>query len=321
MGKRLEYNATLVEKRDLTPTLAIFRILPDRVPPAEATWFVGGQYVTLGLNTEGDAGPPCVRRAYSIASEPEERRWMEFYIRRVEKPESPAPLTHMLWVLEKGARLYVGDKVTGRFTLGHTVGDDDRRLKIFVAAGTGLAPFVSILKSSLVRGERDGVLREFVVLHGASREQDLGYREDLETVFRDVRRRYFPTVSRPEESPGWRGDRGRVETFFDGERLQDLERRLGLERGRLTPGNAVIYVCGLRGTISETVCRLVRRGFLPDDRKLRRLLEVPPDAPPSIFFEQYDTQPIIDPTEEALLERMRTCVQHAAGDRSVQQGR
>jgi ferredoxin--NADP+ reductase len=308
MAKPVEYNATLVERRDLSPTLAIFRIRPDAVPPPGDSWFQGGQYVSLGLNygKEGEIEP--VRRAYSIASEPEERRWLEFYIRRVERPESRAPFTHMLWDLPVGARLHVGPKVTGRFTLGHTVGEDDPRLKVFVAAGTGLAPFVSILRSQLARGRESRVGREFVVLHGASRVEDLGYRDDLERVFRDVRRRYFPTISRPGEEPEWTGDIGRVETFFDGERLRDLEGRIGLEPNRLTPGSAVIYVCGLRGTIAETVCRLVQRGFLPDDPKLRRILEVPEEAPPSIFFEQYDTDPILDPTETALIERMKTCV-------------
>jgi ferredoxin--NADP+ reductase len=305
MPKVLEYNATLVERIDLTPSLALFRVLPDDMPPPEKRWFEGGQYVTLGLNGELDGEPTSVQRAYSIASEPEERRWLEFYIRLVGKPESRLPLTHMLWKMKEKDRIYIGKKIVGHFTLGKTIGDDDSRLKIFVAAGTGLAPFVSIIKSFLAQEKYDVVQKDFVVLHGASYAHDLGYKEDLELVFEDVKKRYLPTVSRPGENAEWSGDVGRVETFFDDEKLDALEARIGLGPGKLTSDRAVVYICGLRGTIAETVTRLVRRGFVPDDRKLRRLLDIPKDTPASLFFEQYDTTPIIDPTEEKLVERLK----------------
>lgn len=305
MAKVLEYNATLVERIDLTPSLALFRVLPDKVPPPDEPWFEGGQYVTLGLNGELDGKATSVQRAYSIASEPEERRWLEFYIRLVGRPESRMPLTHMLWEMKEGDRIYVGKKVVGHFTLGHTVGPDDPRLKIFVAAGTGLAPFVSIIKSFLAQEKFEEVQKDFVVLHGASYAHDLGYKEDLELVFEDVKKRYLPTVSRPGENQAWSGDVGRVETFFDDEKLDLLEERIGFGPGELTAERAVVYICGLRGTIAETVTRLIKRGFVPDDRKLRRLLEIPKETEASLFFEQYDTTPIIDPTEEKLVESLK----------------
>lgn len=305
MPKILEYNATVVDRIDLTPSLALFRVLPDNLPAPGDPWFEGGQYVTLGLNGELDGKPASVQRAYSIASEPEERRWLEFYIRRVSTPESRMPLTHLMWNLKAGDRIYMGKKIVGHFTLEHTIGHDDARLKLFVAAGTGLAPFVSILKSYLAQGKSDRVLSDFAVLHGASHAHDLGYRDDLERVFRETKRRYLPTVSRPGDNPDWGGDVGRVETFFDDEKLDVLEGRIGFRPGELTAERAVVFICGLRGTIAETVCRLIRRGFVPDDRKIRRVLDIPKEVPASMFFEQYDTTPIIDPTEATLIEKLK----------------
>ncbi len=90
-------NATLVERIELDPTLIIFRIRPDAVPPSGEPWFLPGPYVTIGA-----AG---VQRAYSIASEPGERRWLEFYIRFAREPETVSPLTHMLWTMPVGTRV------------------------------------------------------------------------------------------------------------------------------------------------------------------------------------------------------------------------
>jgi len=41
-------NATLVDRIELDPTLVVFRILPDAVPPPGEAWFLPGQYVTIG---------------------------------------------------------------------------------------------------------------------------------------------------------------------------------------------------------------------------------------------------------------------------------
>ena len=283
MATALTGNATLVERIDLAPTLAIFRIRPDDVPPDGAPWFVPGQYVTLG---EGD-----VQRAYSIASDPGDRRWLEFYIRYARAPETETPFTHVLWPLPVGSRLHVGTKIVGRFTLERTVGAADTRLKLFVAAGTGIAPFMSMVRKA--RREA-GALSRMVLLHGVSHPHELAYRDELDDA-RAGGLRYVPAISRPREHPEWTGFTGRVESVFD---------RLALE-GPLDPGSAVVYVCGFQGTIAESVRRLLSLGFVPEDRKLRRMLGIPDTSKPSLFFEQYDLEPVFDAKDEALVASLR----------------
>ncbi len=311
--KKFAYNATLVLREDLSDTLTIFRIQPDgdtdasgnRGPPVPE--FVAGQYAVLGAYNEDEPEKGLVRRAYSIASPPEERHWLEFYIRFVDLPTSDNPLTHLLWKMQVGARLWLGPKITGRFTLAHTVGEEDPRQKIFVAAGTGLAPFVSILKNVMqqkVAGDGSQA-SNFILLHGASHPHDLGYKEDLEEVLNLVRQKYFPTISRPQLHPDWQGDTGRVETFFDAEKLEDLERRLGFEAGHIAPERCVAYICGLQGTIANTLIALFRRGFIPNDRRIRAALGLPKDVVPSLFFEQYDSIPILDLSNAAFIQRLR----------------
>ena len=118
--KPLVYNATLTKRIDLTSALTLFQVQPD-APPAERPWFEPGQYCVLGMNNETRPEVGSVRRSMSIASAPEDDGPIEFYIRFVSKPESENPLTHLLWTLKDGDRLYMRPVAAG-VTVKDTVG-------------------------------------------------------------------------------------------------------------------------------------------------------------------------------------------------------
>ncbi|MBC7974728.1 MAG: hypothetical protein H7138_07045 [Myxococcales bacterium] len=311
MAKPLEYNATLTERVDVTDALTLFRITPDQ-PPAQRPWFVPGQYCVLGLNNAEKPELGSVRRSMSIASAPEDDGPTEFYVRWVAKPESENPLTHLLWKLKAGDRVYMRAVAAGVFTVKDTIGLEDPRIRVMVAAGTGSAPFVSMVRSEL-RRDPNADLSKWVLLHGASYPADLGYREELAQMIERNGLKYWGTVSRPTEAPNWRGDTGRVEAFFDGARLADFEQRLGLPRGGFNPKNVVIFICGLTGTITGTVIPLIDRGFVPDFKRIREALGVPADAKDSVFYEQYDTEPVINIKDPSVVEPLRARMQAALG--------
>jgi len=310
--KPLTYNATLSQRIDLTDALAIFRITPDAPPERDGhgAWFTAGQYCVIGLNNEAKPELGSVRRSMSIASAPEDQGPIEFYIRWVAKPESENPLKHLLWKVRDNDRVYLRPVPAGVFTVKDTIGDDDPRLRIMVAAGTGSAPFVSMIRSELRRNPRAD-LSKYVLLHGASYDKDLGYREELEPLTRTHGLRYYGTVSRPKECPGWSGDAGRVESFFDPARLADLEKRLGMGAGDFTPKTAAIFICGLQGTIGTTITNLVPRGFVPDQKRVREALGVPSERPANLFFEQYDTEPVIDIKNPEVVAPLRAEMERA----------
>jgi len=280
-------NATLVERIEIDPTLLILRIRPDAIPASGEPWFLAGQYVSIGVGE--------VQRAYSIASEPEERRWIEFYIRFAREPATESPLTHRLWKLPIGSRVHIGEKIVGRFTLERTVGAGDPRDRLLVAAGTGLAPFVSMVRHAR-RSANAAMLARLVVCHGVSHPHELAYRDELTDAASQAGVRYFPTVSRPAEHPEWSGLTGRVETLLDEGRVSAVT---------LRPDRTIVYVCGFKDTIASSVMRLLGRGFVPEDRRLRRMIGVADDAKPSLFFEQYDVEPIFDPSDEASIAALR----------------
>lgn len=311
MPAALDYNATLVEREDLSDALAIFKVKPDE-PVSGRGWFVPGQYMVLGLNNEAKPELGSVRRPMSIASSPQQTDTIDFYIRYVAHPESDNPLTHLLWAAKSGDRIYARVRPTGHFTVRHCVGESDDRLKVFVAAGTGLAPFLSQVESEVALDP--GVsLAGSAILHGASYPNELGYRERLEQLARDNWLRYLPTISRPKQAPQWSGDSGRVEDFFRPQRLEALEAALGLDAGQFCPERVAVFICGLNGTIATTIERLLPRGFVPDNRRFRKALELAEDTPASVFFEQYDSTPIVDVRNEDEVRRLRGLYTATAG--------
>lgn len=306
MVRPLQYNATVVGRTDLTDTLATFLIQPDQ--PRQRPWFTAGQYCVLGLNNIENPSLGSVRRAMSIASAPEADGPLEFYVRYVVRATSENPLTHLLWKLEPGGRIHLGAKAAGAFTIDDTVGAHDPRRRVLVAAGTGAAPFLSMIRSEVCRNPRAD-LSKWVLLHGASYPTELGYRDELLARSAAHGLTYYGTVSRPSEVTDWTGDTGRVESFFDAVRLPELERRLGLTTNGFTPDNAVVLVCGLTATIRGVLVRLIDRAFIPHAKVIRDALGIPPDASASLFYELYDATPVIDVDSPAVIEPLRARMQ------------
>ncbi len=295
--KQLEYNASVTYVDLLTPTLGIFRVVPDEPAPS----FIPGQYAILGLNHEEKGG---VMRPYSIASAPyQHSEYLEFYVRYVNEPTSDNPLTHLLFNVKEGDRIFMRPKLQGHFTEEKCMGNDDKRLRILVAAGTGLAPFTSM---AFEHHHNHGNCDPYAIIHGASYPVDLGYKDILEEMMnKGEHSRYISTVSRPGEAQDWNGFTGRVESHFSPEKIEQLEVKLGLGQGGLNPENTTVMICGLQGTIANTIMDLFFRGFVPGDRRMRRALGVPADMPGSVFFEQYDSTPIIDINDAEIVKTLR----------------
>jgi ferredoxin--NADP+ reductase len=230
------FNATLTERIDLTDVVARFVVEPDDGPDP----FEPGQYMTLGL-LDGDM---LLQRPYSTASPKGASRHHEFLIRRVPG----GTLTPLLWTVPVGGRVRIG-RPKGQFVL--TPGDE--RTLLFVATGTGLAPFMSMLRT-LLESPRPP---RAVVVHGVSHQGELGYRDRLEHWEREGRPvTYRPSVSRPDDpsNAGWKGLVGRVPEILDE----------ACDARGLTPGATVAYLCGNPEMIASSQQILRGRGFGPE---------------------------------------------------------
>jgi NAD(P)H-flavin reductase len=229
------YNGRLSRWEEIAEGLVIVGVEALETPFA----FEPGQYATLGLL--GPAGK-LVQRPMSISSSADDLSEYEFFIRLVDGGD----FTPLLW------QRALGDPINIKGAKGRFLLQEDGRTCLFVASGTGLAPFMSMLDTLRARGET----RDTVLLHGVSYEHDLAWREELEGLANGgaFPLRYVPTISRPQANPGWDGLIGRVEAVVAG-RLDTLG---------LTPDNATIYLCGNPDMI-ESVAELAEsRGFPPD---------------------------------------------------------
>ena len=229
------YNGRLSRWEEVAPGLVIVGVEINEEPFA----FEPGQYATLGLmGAEGK----LIQRPMSVSSSADRLDEYEFFIRLVEG----GAFTTLLWERTLGDPINIkGPK--GKFLLQ----PDDRRC-VFVASGTGLAPFMSMLDTLRDRGHT----RDVVLMHGASYDYDLAWRDELEGLENGsgFPLRYVPTVSRPDACPEWAGWRGRVEAIVEGQ----------LEEHGLTPDTATLYVCGNPEMITTVEEIALGRGFPPE---------------------------------------------------------
>jgi ferredoxin--NADP+ reductase len=253
------YNATVTGREEINPQLLILRVQPDQ-PLFD---FAPGQFAVLGLlgreprlpeaaaeETAPDADK-LIRRAYSIASSSVERRYIEFYLTLITSGQ----LTPRLFALRHGSRLFLGPKASGVFTLDRVA---PGKAAILIATGTGLAPYVSMLRTLLVNDTQ----RRYVILHGARYSWDLGYRGELESLARlRPNFTYLPSITRPEEDPHFRGHTGRIQTLLES---GIVERESGVP---FDPAQADVFLCGNPDMVTTAKAWLAARGFRPDHGK------------------------------------------------------
>jgi ferredoxin--NADP+ reductase len=292
-----EYNATVIGRVEVAPGLVSMRIAPDKLPFE----FKPGQYVALGLKAteprveeadadgpsvvagEGSAGTPesqsaveaqataaaraaadpdrMIRRAYCIVSESRADEYLEFYLTLILSGE----LTPRLFNLRIRDRLYVGPKAEGVFTLDRAQG----KHILMIGTGTGLAPYMSMLRNELAM-RVDGHLgvralvqcngsRHFVMVHGARYSWDLGYRSELTGLARHCANfHYLPAITRPHEDTTWRGRSGYLQNVIAS---GAIEKEVGMT---VTPENFDILLCGNPGMIETVIGWAEARGFTRD---------------------------------------------------------
>jgi len=249
----VEYNSVITQIVQVSPIMKIIRVKPEgwELPKFEA-----GQFVALGLQ---DDVPRCeeateefkepkpgkmIRRAYSIASS-SAQDFVEFYITLVHS----GSLTPRLFTLKIGDKIYMTPKPTGMFTLDMV--DADKNI-ILIATGTGVAPYMSMLRSNALK--RQG---NIMVIQGASNSWDLGYSSELQllaTMFDNFS--YYPTITEPEKEPaGWAGDTRWIEEIWE----DDVVKKTF--DFNPTVDNTHVFLCGNPNMIKSMQEILVRDGF------------------------------------------------------------
>ena len=155
--------------------------------------FKSGHFTMIGIENEGRP----LLRAYSIVSASYEEE-LEFF--SIKVPDGP--LTSKLQNVKIGDEVFVNDKSTGTLTLDNVL--PGKNLYLF-STGTGLAPFISIIKDPEVYEKFDKI----ILTHGVRKINELAYRDlvtdslpNNEYFGEEVRNKliYYPMVTREEYS-------------------------------------------------------------------------------------------------------------------------
>ena len=153
---------------------------------------------------------------------------VEFYITLVRS----GALTPRLFELGIGDKIWMGKKAVGMFTLDEI---DDSQNIVMVATGTGLAPYMSMLRSNVL--SRKG---NIMVVHGAANSWDLGYSSELELLQSMFPNFYYhPTITEPaKENIEWKGDTRFIQNIW--------ESGIATEKWGMKPGpeNTHVFLCG-----------------------------------------------------------------------------
>ena len=206
--------------------------------------FENGQFVMLGLEIDGKP----LLRAYSVASANYEDH-LEFLSIKV----ADGPLTSRLAHLQVGDSVLVGRKPTGTLLLENL---RPGRTLYLLATGTGLAPFMSLIKDPLAYERFDRV----VLTHTVRLVGELAYvnhiRHELpghEFLGGDIAAKlsYYPSVTREEFAT-----RGRITSLIESGRIF-----ADLDLPALDPQHDRVMICGSTAMLSDIEQLLVARGF------------------------------------------------------------
>jgi ferredoxin-NADP reductase len=205
--------------------------------------FVAGQW--LSFKTHKPDGEE-ITRAYSIASPPGDDNRFALCLNRVQDGFMSNFLCDM----------NVGDEISSQGPFGDFILRPPLRDTAFIATGTGIAPFRSMLHWLLADPVRHQD-KQLWLLFGNRTEADIYYHQEfLDLAARHTNFHYLPTLSRG--APEWRGLRGYVQEHVP----EIVEGRSGMHA----------YICGLDKMIKANRALLKGLGW---DRK-------------SILYEKYD---------------------------------
>jgi ferredoxin--NADP+ reductase len=206
--------------------------------------FENGHFVMMGLLIEGKP----LMRAYSIASANHEE-FLEFLSIKVAQ----GPLTSRLRHLKAGDEVLVSHKPTGTLLL-HDL-KPGKRLYL-LSSGTGLAPFMSIIKDP----ETYERFTRVILVHGVRYRSELAYRDFIEWELthheylgEKVRNQlvYFPTVTRERFRY-----QGRVTSLIETGKLFSH-----IDMPVLDPADDRVMICGSPAMLSDLSAMLDARGF------------------------------------------------------------
>lgn len=209
--------------------------------------FQPGQFARIGI-ASGSGG--TIWRPYSMVSANYDEH-LEFFSIIVPNGAFSTKLAQA----SVADSIYVEKQPYGYLTTSRFVGGQDLWM---LATGTGVAPFISILRDPEIWAQYDNL----VLAYSVRNTSELAYRNEIAAIAQEEpfvehghKLHFVPTVTR-ESAPGML-NRRLTDLLQDGE----LERHIGFP---IDAGRARILICGNPQMLDDVRQVLTARGFRPD---------------------------------------------------------
>lgn len=228
----------VLENRPWTRTLFSLRVECAQLR------FEAGQFVRIALDVSGER----IARPFSFVNAPADPV-MEFY--GVIVPEGP--LSPSLARLGAGDTLYVADNPSGFLVLGEVPPAEDLWL---LATGTGIAPFLSILRTE-TPWQR---YRRVILVHGVRQANELVYRDMIQAIGDAHGDQFaFVKLTTRENTPD--ALQGRIPAAIGDGRLETAAGT------RIAPERSQFMLCGNPGMLKDAAAGLAARGLRKNRRR------------------------------------------------------
>jgi ferredoxin-NADP reductase len=232
--------ADIIRETTSTVTLRMVMDGDGWLPPFQA-----GQYVNLFL----DVGGILTSRPYSISSAPGQRAYYDLTVRRL--PDGF--VSHYLCNETAPGDRFTSSGPAGQFVYNPLLHGDDL---VFVAGGSGITPFMSMLRE--IADRRLG--RRVQLIYGSRTPGGIIFREALDSI--SARHPQVRVTHVLSEAPAdWKGHRGFIDADLIRTVVDNIETRM-------------FYICGPEAMYAFCLPELKKLGV--PDRRLRREVFGPP---------------------------------------------
>jgi Na+-transporting NADH:ubiquinone oxidoreductase subunit F len=229
-----EFDGTVESLTDLNHDIKLLRIA---LPEGDEIDIIPGQYIQIET-PKYKKTPEPVYRAYSIATDPLDKTHIDLVIRYV--PEGICT-TYVFEHMKEGDPIKLNGPY-GDFRLTKS----DKEM-IFIAGGSGMAPFLSILAHM----KNENIQRKATYFFGARAVRDLICLDEMKAFEEALPNfKFIPCLSQPMDDDEWDGKVGLV-TEIVKKHFSDL-------------GDMEGYLCGSPGMCDSSVSVLTEMG-MPED--------------------------------------------------------
>jgi|SRR3989338_279426 len=223
-----EYNLKLLKVIQETPDVMAFRF---EYPKDRDFNFYPGQFMMVSFIND-----PQIKysRAYSIASSPETKKYIEFALDKVAK------FTEKMFSLKGGEVLKLKGPY-GKFYFDESIKNN----LLLVAGGTGITPLMGIIRYSADKK----LSNRITLLYSVKEPELIVYRKEIESLKNRNRNfNYSVTITRPEESSEeWNGRTGRIDADFLKENIENAK-------------ETICFLCGPNEFVKSVIAMLESLG-------------------------------------------------------------